>query len=174
MQFWEFRNIFIAFCTRFLQQTINNTVMENNNTTTNLDNLVAEEDFVPGEVVVKFKPEADAESINSVKEALNATVIETSPTSGTQRLAIDDMSVMEAVNTVNDNPALEETIEFIEPNFIANTTNIPTNATPPTDSGEQTIDNTNNTTMATNNGLINLNDLVAGEDYVADEVIINV
>ena len=162
--------------------------MENNNTTTNLDNLVAEEDFVPGEVVVKFKPEADAESINSVKEALNATVIETSPTSGTQRLAIDDMSVMEAVNTVNDNPALEETIEFIEPNFIANTTNIPTNATPPTDSGdttdtvtnatpptdsgEQTIDNTNNTTMATNNGLINLNDLVAGEDYVADEVII--
>ena len=188
MQFWEFRNIFIAFCTRFLQQTINNTVMENNNTTTNLDNLVAEEDFVPGEVVVKFKPEADAESINSVKEALNATVIETSPTSGTQRLAIDDMSVMEAVNTVNDNPALEETIEFIEPNFIANTTNIPTNATPPTDSGdttdtvtnvtpptdsgEQTIDNTNNTTMATNNGLINLNDLVAGEDYVADEVII--
>ena len=188
MQFWEFRNIFIAFCTRFLQQTINNTVMENNNTTTNLDNLVAEEDFVPGEVVVKFKPEADAESINSVKEALNATVIETSPTSGTQRLAIDDMSVMEAVNTVNDNPALEETIEFIEPNFIANTTNIPTNATPPTDSGdttdtvtnatpptdsgEQTIDNTNNTTMATNNGLTNLNDLVAGEDYVADEVII--
>ena len=146
--------------------------MENNNTTTNLDNLVAEEDFVPGEVVVKFKPEADAESINSVKEALNATVIETSPTSGTHRLAIDDMSVMEAVNTVNDNPALEETIEFIEPNFIANTTNIPTNATPPTDSGEQTIDNTNNTTMATNNGLINLNDLVAGEDYVADEVII--
>ena len=186
MQFWEFRNIFIAFCTRFLQQTINNTVMENNNTTTNLDNLVAEEDFVPGEVVVKFKPEADAESINSVKEALNATVIETSPTSGTQRLAIDDMSVMEAVNTVNDNPALEETIEFIEPNFIANTTNIPTNATPPTDSGdttdtvtnvtpptdsgEQTIDNTNNTTMDNNNSTINLYYLVAVEDFVPVEV----
>ena len=80
MQFWEFRNIFIAFCTRFLQQTINNTVMENNNTTTNLDNLVAEEDFVPGEVVVKFKPEADAESISSDQEAIKATVLETSQT----------------------------------------------------------------------------------------------
>ena len=210
--------------------------MANNNTPTNLDDLVAGEDFIPGEVVIKFTPEADDSSINLVKETLNATVIETSPTSDIQRLAIGDMSVVEAVNTINNNPALEDTIEFIEPNFTVNTTDTPsnqtpatdsentsdtqtnqtpatdsentsdtqtnqtpatdsentsdtqtnqtpatdsentsdtqTNQTPATDSGEQTVDSTNDTTMANNNGLTNLDGLVAGEDYVAGEVII--
>jgi len=194
--------------------------MANNNTSTNLDNLVAGEDFVEGEVIIKFTPEADDSSINSVKETLNATVIETSPELGIQRLAIDDMSVIEAVNTINNNPALQDTVEIIEPNFIVETTDTSTNQTSPTDSvettdtstnqtsptdsqnttdtatnqnpatnsgdttdtstnqnpvtdsGEQTVDSTNNTTMANNNVLTNLDGLVAGEDFVAGEVIV--
>ncbi|MDY6898181.1 MAG: S8 family serine peptidase [Cyanobacteriota bacterium] len=160
--------------------------MANNNTTNNLDNLVPGEDFVTGEVIIKFTPEADDSSINLVKETLNATVIETSSELGIQRLAIDDMNVVEAVNTVNNNPTLEDTVEFIEPNFIVNTTDTSTSQIPtdsgnnngtttnqiPTDSGEQTVDNTNNTTMENNNVLTNLDGLVAGEDFVTDEVII--
>jgi subtilisin family serine protease len=121
LQFSEFRNILDRFFD-FSQPTINNTIMANNNTLTNLDSLVAGIDFVPGEVIVKFIPETDANSINSALSTLSATVLETTQTLGILRLALNEISVAEAIAIVNNDAALVGTIEYIEPNFIRQTT----------------------------------------------------
>ena len=96
--------------------------MANNNALTNLDNLVEGQDYIPGEVIVKFKPGVDSNSIRSLRETMGARVLETTQTLGIQRLAMSEMSVADAVTEFNNNPALADIVEYIEPNFIVRTT----------------------------------------------------
>jgi Ca2+-binding RTX toxin-like protein len=96
--------------------------MVENSSENNLEGLVPGEDFVAGEVIVKLKPGTTSAEARSLRSDLDASVIETTETLGIQRWSIEDMSVQEAITTFNDNPELADVIEYIEPNFIATTT----------------------------------------------------
>jgi subtilisin family serine protease len=96
--------------------------MVENNSANNLEGLVAGEDFVAGEVIVKLKPGITSAEARSLRSDLGASVIETTETLGIQRWSMEDMSVQDAITTYSNNPEFADIIEYIEPNFIATTT----------------------------------------------------
>jgi subtilisin family serine protease len=102
---------------------MDDTVMAENSLLTKFDNLVEGKDFVPGEVIVKFKPGADINRVRSLQKNMGATVVESTQTLGIQLLKLGNMSVKEATATFNGNAEFADAIEYIEPNFIVRTTN---------------------------------------------------
>jgi Ca2+-binding RTX toxin-like protein len=99
--------------------------MVENNSANSLEGLVAGEDFVAGEVIVKLKPGTTSAEARSLRSELDASVIETTETLGIQRWSMEDMSVQEAITTYSNNPEFADIIEYIEPNFIVSTQTTP-------------------------------------------------
>ncbi|MBE9040304.1 hypothetical protein IQ235_05795, partial [Oscillatoriales cyanobacterium LEGE 11467] len=79
-----------------------------------------EPEFVPDRVIVKFRPGARSNDINALQASLGASVLETTNTSGVQLWSIRG-DVESAIAAHSNNPA----IEYIEPNYIVQTTAIP-------------------------------------------------
>jgi subtilisin family serine protease len=99
--------------------------MVENNSANSLEGLVAGEDFVAGEVIVKLKPGTTSAEARNLRSELDASVIETTETLGIQRWSMEDMSVQEAITTYSNNPEFADIIEYIEPNFIVSTQTTP-------------------------------------------------
>lgn len=73
------------------------------------------EKYVPGEIIVKFKPGVRDEVISELNRRLGTSVLYTSPFAGFKRLKIPKgKTVEEMVNIYKRNP----NVEYAEPNFI--------------------------------------------------------
>ena len=73
------------------------------------------EKYVPGEIIVKFKPGVRDEVISELNRKLGTSVLYTSPFAGFKRLKIPKgKTVEEMVNIYKRNP----NVEYAEPNFI--------------------------------------------------------
>lgn len=73
------------------------------------------EKYVPGEIIVKFKPGVRDEVISELNRRLGTSVLYTSPFAGFKRLKIPKgKTVEEMVNIYKKNP----NVEYAEPNFI--------------------------------------------------------
>jgi Ca2+-binding RTX toxin-like protein len=79
-----------------------------------LSSLEAGQDYVAGEVIIKFKSGADANAINSVQSRMGGRVIESTKGLGIQRWALNGTDLSSAIA----NFSLDSSIEYIEPNFI--------------------------------------------------------
>ena len=75
-----------------------------------------EEEYVPGQIIVKFKPGTPIEAENQLNESLGTTVIYTSPKGGFKILQIPEgKTVAEMVDIYSQQPI----VEYAEPNYIA-------------------------------------------------------
>ena len=72
-----------------------------------------EREFETDSVIVKLRPGANARTINSLQNKLNVSEVEETQTLGLELWEIEDISVVEAIATYSENPA----IEYIEPNY---------------------------------------------------------
>ncbi len=74
-----------------------------------------EDEYVPGQIIVKFKPGTPNEAEDSLNESLGTTVIYTSPAGGFKILRIPEG------NTVAEMVAIylgQDIVEYAEPNYI--------------------------------------------------------
>ena len=75
-----------------------------------------EAEYIPGQIIVKFKPGTPSEAEDSLNERLGTNVIYTSPSGGFKILRIPDG------NTVAEMVAIylgQDIVEYAEPNYTA-------------------------------------------------------
>jgi len=78
--------------------------------------LTSVNNFMPGEIIVKFKPMASMAEIKKINSDYKASVLYTSPYAGFKRIKIPpDKTVSEMVKLYRKNPL----VEYAEPNYIA-------------------------------------------------------
>ncbi len=76
------------------------------------------QEYVPGQIIVKFKPGTPTEAENQLNESLGTTVIYSSPRGGFKVLQIPEgKTVAEMVDIYSRQPI----VEYAEPNYIAHT-----------------------------------------------------
>ena len=74
-----------------------------------------ESEYVPGEIIVKFKPAASADEIASVNSICSASLLYTSPHASYSLISVPlDKTVQEMVELYSQNP----NVEYAEPNYI--------------------------------------------------------
>ncbi|MFP5273432.1 S8 family serine peptidase [Coleofasciculus sp.] len=102
----------------------------------NLNSLVEGTDYLSGQVIVKLKPGIESTQMQTLQENLQATVLESTNTLGTQLWQLNGLSVAQAIATYSNHPL----IEYIEPNYT-----ISLNTTIPNDSDFNQLWGLNNT-----------------------------
>ncbi|MCL1474338.1 S8 family serine peptidase [Argonema antarcticum] len=98
--------------------------------------LVQRAEYVPGQLIVKFKEGISAKDVRTLKENLNAAVVATTETLDTELWEIKGITVEEAIGTYRN----DSRIEYIEPNFV-----VSINATIPNDPSFNQLWGLNNT-----------------------------
>ena len=72
-------------------------------------------EYVPGQIIVKFKPGTTLETENQLNQSLGTTVISVSPSGGFKVLEIPQgKTVLEMVDIYNQ----QSNVEYAEPNYI--------------------------------------------------------
>ena len=75
----------------------------------------AEEEYIPGQIIVKFKAGTSIEAEEQLNQSLGTTVIHTSPSAGFKVLQIPEgKTVPEMVDLYSEQPI----VEYAEPNYI--------------------------------------------------------
>ena len=74
-----------------------------------------EKEYVPGQIIVKFKPGTSIEAEEQLNQSLGTTVIHTSPAAGFKVLQIPEgKTVPEMVDLYSEQPI----VEYAEPNYV--------------------------------------------------------
>jgi subtilisin family serine protease len=82
---------------------------------------VALPDHVPGEVLVKFRPDADKSARSSLRSKLGASLLRELPALGVEQWRLGDLAVTEALVRGRSDPSLQ----WIEPNYLVRLCEIP-------------------------------------------------
>jgi subtilisin family serine protease len=102
----------------------------------NLNSLVEGTDYLSGQVIVKLKSGIESTQMQTLPETLQASVLESTNTLGTQLWQLNGLSVAQAISMYSNHPL----IEYIEPNYT-----ITLNTTIPNDSDFNQLWGLNNT-----------------------------
>ncbi|MEQ9482536.1 S8 family serine peptidase [Coleofasciculus sp. F4-SAH-05] len=102
----------------------------------NLNSLVEGTDYLSGQVIVKLKSGIESTQMQTLQENLQASVLESTNTLGTQLWQLNGLSVAQAISMYSNHPL----IEYIEPNYT-----ISLNTTIPNDSDFNQLWGLNNT-----------------------------
>ncbi|MEQ9355156.1 S8 family serine peptidase [Coleofasciculus chthonoplastes] len=102
----------------------------------NLNSLVEGTDYLSGQVIVKLKSGIESTQMQTLPETLQASVLESTNTLGTQLWQLNGLSVAQAISMYSNHPL----IEYIEPNYT-----ISLNTTIPNDSDFNQLWGLNNT-----------------------------
>jgi len=77
-----------------------------------------EEEYVPNQIIVKFKPGTSIEAQEQLHQELGTTVIHTSPSAGFQVLQIPEGKTVPEMVTLYSEQSI---VEYAEPNYIRHT-----------------------------------------------------
>jgi hypothetical protein len=75
----------------------------------------SEEEYVPNQIIVKFKPETPVEAQEQLHKKLGTVVIQTSPSAGFQVLQIPEGKTVAEMVTIYSEQSI---VEYAEPNYI--------------------------------------------------------
>lgn len=75
----------------------------------------SEEEYVPNQIIVKFKPGTSIEAQEELNQSLGTTVIYTSPSAGFKVLQIPEGKTVEEIVAIYSEQTI---VEYAEPNYI--------------------------------------------------------